>query len=232
MKLFMANKRKKFAPLITASIIIGTASVANADWVATLDIDMFTDQVACEIVGADSYNELLGLGKRRHTTRTGALYPVIRLKDGELAVGVKAGGQFPIPPGDIDLRIDKNKAWRIRPAENPQDIKPEGPNISMPVFKLPNMTEEQQKAYEDSMKQTMQTISDASAGMAPYTMTTGDKAKSILAEMINGNRMIYRSSIQANLGVELSGIAQLDADFISELNECMPDIVAELTTTE
>ena len=102
----------------------------------------------------------------------------------------------------------------------------------MPVLKLPNLTEEQQKAYEDSMKQTMQTISDASAGMAPYTMTTGEKAKAILAEMVNGNSMIYRSSIQANMGVDLSGVARLDADFISKLNQCMPEIVAELTTSE
>ena len=116
MKLLTAKKSRKFAPLITASIIAGTASVTNADWVATLDVDIFTDEVACEIVGAESYNELLGFGERKHTTRSGALYPVIRFKDGELAVGVKAAGK-PDASGDIDLRIDRNKAWRIRPEE-------------------------------------------------------------------------------------------------------------------
>lgn len=209
--------------------IILCSSNAYADWLATLDVDIFTDEVACEIVAAESYNGgFLGMGERKHVTRTGALYPVIRSNNGGLSIGVKAGGAFPLPPGDIDLRIDRNKAWKIKSSETPKDLVTEVDIPSMPTLQLPNFSEEQQKAYEESMAQMMETIKEASSYSSTYTMTAGDKARQIIREMIAGEELIYRSSTQATMGVELSGFAKLGEPFVSELKKCVPDLVSEV----
>ena len=204
-------------------------SNAHADWLATLDVDMFTDEVACEIVAADSYNGgFLGMGKRQHVTRTGSLYPVIRFNNGSLSIGVKAGGTIPMPPGDIDFRIDLNKAWKIKSSETPKDLVTEVDIPAMPTLQLPNVSDEQQQAYEESMAAMMQTIKDVSSYSSTYTMTTGDKARQIISEMVVGEKLIYRSSTQATMGIELSGFAMLGEAFLSELKKCLPDLVSEV----
>jgi hypothetical protein len=221
--------RLKLGAAFCQTFLLAYASSAHADWLATLDVDMFTDEVACEIVAAESYNGgFLGMGKRKHVTRTGALYPVIRSNSGGLSIGVKAGGAFPLPPGDIDFRIDRNKAWKIKSSETPKDLVTEVDIPSMPTLQLPNFSEEQQKAYEESMAQMMETIKEASSYSSTYTMTTGDKARHIIREMIAGEELIYRSSTQANMGIELSGFAMLGEAFVLELKKCLPDLVSEV----
>lgn len=202
-------------------------SYVSADWITTLDVDIFTDEVACEIIAVDSYNSVLGMGERKHVTQTGALYPLIRYKNGSLSVGVKAGGTIPLPPGDIDFRVDRNKAWKIKSIETPKDLVTEIDVPSMPVLQLPNLTEQQQKAYEDSLAQTMQSIKDLTAYSSTYTMASGDKAQKIIAEMLQGDRLIYRSSTQVNMGIELSGFADLGDPFISKVRECLPELVSK-----
>lgn len=52
-------------------------------------------------------------------------YPYIEIVDKDLRVGVKSGGRYLIPVGDVQLRIDQNPAWTISTSETPIDYVPE-----------------------------------------------------------------------------------------------------------
>ena len=130
---------------------------------------------------------------------------------------------------DIWAGFFQNKNQPKKPeAETPKDLVTEVDIPSMPTLQLPNFSEEQQKAYEESMAQMMETIKEASSYSSTYTMTTGDKARHIIREMIAGEELIYRSSTQANMGIELSGFAMLGEAFVLELKKCLPDLVSEV----
>ena len=55
--------------------------------------------------------------------------------------------------------------------------------------------------------------------LSPYTATTGDKAWTILNEMLKGKKMIYRT-IGINQAASTTGEVLLDESLLQSLKEC------------
>ena len=55
--------------------------------------------------------------------------------------------------------------------------------------------------------------------LSPYTATTGKKAWTILNEMLNGEKMIYRT-VGLNQAASTTGEILLDKSLLKSLKEC------------
>ena len=194
--------------LALALLITGCATGPAVEWVTVRNTDQFTDKSSCAVtVGA--YYTKHGI----YTVRN-QYYPYIEVANGDLRVGVKSGGQFSIPVGDVQLRIDQNKAWTISTSETPLDYVPEGQLKAMQAYapKDPQQQQIVENAYKTAMEATARS-------MSPFTAATGDKARSILREMRAGKMVIYRT-VGLNQAASTTGEYALDKSLETALNQC------------
>jgi hypothetical protein len=188
-----------------------SSSGRQVEWVSSRSFDQFTDSSDC-IATVGSYYRESGV-----YTVAGGLYPFVKQVNGDLWVGVKSGGKYPMPVGDVQLRIDENKAWSIETTETPLDglrdvVKYED------FLKLDHLPEDQKKLIEAAYKQSSETTMKRTA---PYTVATGDKAKQILKEMVNGKKLIYRSMGLVQGGAPTApGTFELDGSLEKALADC------------
>lgn len=197
--------------VLSSTILSGCNSTPedNETWISILTKDEFTDQIDCTITAPDQ--RIFSSGKY---TQTGMLYPFIRLTNGELILGVKSGGKYEIPVGDVQLRVDANTPHLITTAETPVSVKSEVKNPYAAAVE--NLPPEQQKIVEDAFANA----SSSTAKMfAPYTATEGEKAKLILTEMLNGKQLIFRQVALANT-TSSTGFTTLNKSLVSALSEC------------
>jgi hypothetical protein len=194
--------------LALALLITGCATGPAVEWVTVRNTDQFTDKSSCAVtVGA--YYTKHGI----YTVRN-QYYPYIEVANGDLRVGVKSGGQFSIPVGDVQLRIDQNKAWTISTSETPLDYVPEGQLKAMQAYAPKDP--QQQQIVENAYKTAMETTARS---MSPFTASTGEKARSILMEMRAGKTVIYRT-IGLNQAASTTGEYALDKSLETALHQC------------
>ena len=138
--------------------------------------------------------------------------PYIELKYDTLRLGLHNINGIPV--GDIQLRIDENKFHTITTSETPIDLFPQ--ELSSNMENSMNMVNKESLGaginYETMMNNMMKTLS-------PYTATTGDKAWTILNEMLKGKKMIYRT-IGINQAASTTGEVLLDESLLKSLREC------------
>jgi hypothetical protein len=209
---------KYLSMFIAMSVLTGCASTTpKVEWIASTELDRFTDQTACTVTTGSLYTQSSVF------TYTNHLYPFIEVVEDELRVGLKSGGKYKVPVGDVQLRIDKNKAWAISMSETPVNVKPD-PQTSAQVDIMTeyakNLPPEQQALVVNSYKAAM---SSTGKILSPYTATTGDKAKAIVKEMLKGNTLIYRTlgfSQVPTLGGSTTGEFLLDKSLEAALNKC------------
>ena len=111
-------------------------------------------------------------------------YPVVRKEGGEIYVGLMSGGRFKIPVGTVQIRIDQNEAWTITPQETPVGLIPASPELTL------GLPAEQAELIKKTQAQAMENVYKM---MSPYTVTGGDKAKSILRQMLAGRVLKFRT---------------------------------------
>lgn len=169
-------------------VLTGCASNENkGPWRASVTMDRFTDEIDCFV----SVSEYWG-GDFLYT-RQNHFYPYIQQENGELRVGLRSGGKFPIPVGNVKLRIDKNPAWEILVSESPSDTSQV--TSLMPADYVKNITEnldEKNKALIEKTFSAQQKLT--SQMLSTYTAATGEKAKSILEEMLAGKMLITQTA--------------------------------------
>ncbi|MFD2884162.1 hypothetical protein ACFS4T_21410 [Pseudomonas lini] len=107
-------------------------------------------------------------------------YPVIRKEGGELYVGLMSGGRYKIPVGTIQMRIDQNEAWTITPQETPVSMVPAMPEIAL------GLPAEQQEMIKK--RRRLKALKNVYKMMSPYTVAGGAKARSILKQMLAGQK--------------------------------------------
>ena len=183
-------------------------------WIVKHEIDEFSDIKTCMVTVGSLYTQtnIYDFSSR--------LYPFIAKKDGELLVGVRSGGKIKIPVGNIQLRIDNNKAWTITTSETPLDfcskqIISSYSNAPADIAKLYGATNDQIVTGTQALEKAMEY---SSTFLSPYTATTGEKAKKILNEMLNGKILKYRS-ISFNIQ-GTTGKYELDESFKNALKQC------------
>ncbi len=203
--------------LLTA-VLTGCASTTpKVEWVASTEFDRFTDQTTCSVTTGSLYTQSSVF------TYTNHLYPFIEEVEDQLRVGLKSGGKYKVPVGDIQFRIDKNKAWGISMSETPVSIKPNtqvNAQADLMAEYAKNLPPEQQALIANSYKAAMNSTGKM---LSPYTAATGDKAKAILKEMLKGNIIIYRTlgfGQMTNYGGGTTGEFVLDGSLQTALNKC------------
>ena len=187
---------------------IASGTAPSVKWVANSKTDSFTDVSSCAVTVGSLYTS------NGVFTMTNKYYPYIEVVNGDLRVGVKSGGRFLIPVGDVQLRIDQNKAWTISTSETPLDYVPEGQLKAMQAYapKDPQQQQIVENAYKTAMEATARS-------MSPFTASTGEKAQSILKEMRSGKTLIYRT-IGLNQAASTTGEYVLDQSLEVALRQC------------
>lgn len=187
---------------------IASGTAPSVKWVANSKTDSFTDVSSCAVTVGSLYTS------NGVFTMTNKYYPYIEVVNGDLRVGVKSGGRFLIPVGDVQLRIDQNKAWTISTSETPLDYVPEGQLKAMQAYAPKNPQQQQivENAYKTAMEATARS-------MSPFTASTGEKAQSILKEMRSGKTLIYRT-VGLNQAASTTGEYVLDQSLEVALRQC------------
>ncbi|EHK1074262.1 TPA: hypothetical protein NKV10_002248 [Vibrio parahaemolyticus] len=192
--------------LLLPVFLSACATSPSVHWVADSSVDEFTDESRCKVTVGSVYT-----GNSVYS-EVGKLYPFVEQVDGELRVGVMSGGKYQVPVGTVQLRIDSNKAWTITNAETPVD---KSIDFSAMNSYYENLPEDQQQIVKSAIETSKQTTNQM---LQPYTATTGDKARSILNEMLQGKTIIYRSEGVTNSGT--TGKYELDESLKAALKQC------------
>jgi len=180
----------------------------KVEWITVRNTDKFTDKSTCAVTVGSFYTQ------NGVYTATNHYYPYIETVNGDLRVGVRSGGRFLIPVGDVQIRVDQNPAWTISSSETPLDYVPEGQLKAMQAF-APQDPKQQQivtNAYKTAMEATARS-------MSPFTAATGDKARTILNQMRAGHSMIYRT-VGLNQAASTTGEYVLDPSLEAALRQC------------
>lgn len=204
---------KYLSALLLSIVVGGCASTTAPKWIASTEFDRFTDKTTCTVTTGSLYTQTSVF------TYTNHLYPFIEVVNDELRVGLQSGGKYKVPVGDIQLRIDKNKAWEVSMSETPVSVKPNAQADVMTEY-AKGLPPEQQALIVNSYKAVMDSTGKM---LSPFTTATGEKAKAIVNEMLKGNTLIYRTlgfGQLASYGGGTTGEFILDATLKSALDEC------------
>lgn len=197
-----------FAAAILLSGCSSNLIAPKVEWITVKNTDKFTDKSTCAVTVGSFYTQSGVYTAANH------YYPYIETVDGDLRVGVRSGGRFLIPVGDVQIRIDQNPAWTISSSETPLDYVPEGQLKAM-LAAVPKDLQQQQivtNAYKTAMEATARS-------MSPFTAATGDKARTILKQMRAGHSMIYRT-VGLNQAASTTGEYALDPSLEIALRQC------------
>ncbi len=194
--------------------ITGCASTSEpaGPWAASVKHDRFSGDVECFVSTGDFFTETSVV------TSNNKYYPLIQVKNGVLMVGVRSGGRFPIPVGDVKIRVDANKAYDISITETPVEQKLD------PI--MASMKATYESLPEDQKKLVMAAIDNANktqkAMVSTYTVATGEKAKAILEEIKHGRKLIYQAGIYASMPALQSSIGEvlINDSFRKSLSDC------------
>jgi hypothetical protein len=188
--------------------LAGCASAPKVEWIADKKTDEFTDKTTCRATTGSLYTHSAVY------TKNGAFYPMVEQVDGVLRVGLQSGGKYKIPVGNVQIRIDSNNVWDISTNETPVDLVPTA--NPMATLTTSNLNDEQKKIVEQSIATAMNSTTQA---LSPYTVATGDKAKSILKEMLDGKELKYRT-VGLNQSASTIGTFKLDKSLKTALDTC------------
>ncbi|MFM2657482.1 hypothetical protein [Vibrio owensii] len=195
--------------VFTAIALAGcTSSQPVVKWISVKNTDEFTDVYSCKITVGSLYTN------KNVYTEVGKYYPFIEQVDGQLRVGLQSGGQYKIPVGNAQLRIDSNKTWDISTSETPLDIDPTFSNFK-PAY-LDNLSDDQKVMISASYESAMEVSAQA---MSPFTAATGEKAEKIVKEMLAGKSLKYRT-IGLNQAASSTGVYDLDMSLQNALIDC------------
>ena len=186
---------------VLAVAVVTLSGCAGSVWKATGTTDEFTDKTTMMVTTG---NFTAGSSI---VTSSLKFYPVVRKEDGQIYVGLMSGGRFKIPVGTVQIRIDQNEAWTITPQETPIGLVPASPELAL------GLPPEQAELIKKTQAQAME---NAYRMMSPYTITGGDKAKSILKQMVAGHVLKFRT-VGINQAASTTGEVVLDESLAQSL---------------
>ena len=189
--------------LVFAAALSGCATTSGPQetWQALRASDPITGSERCTVTAPD---RSFGRGY----TRAGFIYPFVEMNsEVGLLVGVMSGGNYRVPPGDVQWRVDSNDHRTLR------------------ANRTPVIGERSGVMFNEGL------MSSVRNGI---TAVDGDEAEEMLAEMLAGTGLLYRAAATANMaGLATSRSASvgrmtsdglepypLDASFRAALSEC------------
>ncbi len=211
------DEMKTLLKIATIIAIIGLAGCAAPPWVAGVITDEFSDNSICRVAarhGAkEEFQERLLLGVVG-TANTHEFIAEMRSDGPRIGVWARYG----FFPGDVQIRVDNNPFVVITAQDTPIDTG--APQIQVPAIKLPNVTEEQQKAYEESLQNiTKTTTRNLAAIGSPYRVATGKKAKTLIEQIRVGKQFKFRV-LGINKAASTTARIEINEQFKSALRKC------------
>jgi len=179
-------------------------AVPTGTWYSTVGKDEFSDKVTKMVTVTSSLSDAVFSPRSRN------YYPFVGIQDGELYVGIRSGGRYRLPTGTVQIRVDENPSWTIGPEETPIYLSPTNmPTAATGMASSPEMADKIQKTHNQAM-------GNVAKIMSPYTAATGEKAKAIIKEMIQGRVIKYRT-VGFNQAASTTGEVRIDDSFLSSL---------------
>lgn len=205
--------------MATCGVFAGCALPQGDTWVAIPQVDRFVDIPTKMVTIGEGNTTSLLWTKSKH------FYPFVGLRGDEILFGIRSGGQYKLPVGAVQVRIDGNKTWDISPEETPVYLIPGQATIHMPATEIDTSTDagkrmaESIAASQAIMKGAQESSREYIAKtLSPFTAATGDKAKTIIREMLAGRKMIYRS-VGYNQAASSEGEVLIDDSFIKAVSQ-------------
>ena len=212
--LFNRPRLMMLAGVALGLMMAGCASGPSAplkNWFSTTKTDPFTDARICTVETRQGLVSTLALTQLLY-------YPYVEKRGDDVRVGMIAGGQYKIPVGRIQLRVDNHEAWTIETGETPVDMGTVNAQQIAATMRsaTPATPSAQQQNYEATATAMANSINQA---MSPYTVTTGEKARRIIEQMRTGRQLIFRT-LGANQPASSMGNADLGPEFNAALAQC------------
>ncbi|MDA7967734.1 MAG: hypothetical protein MPK31_02185 [Gammaproteobacteria bacterium] len=204
---------KTIVKIFSLAFALSLAGCSSAPWTAKVFTDEFSDNSFCRVAERHSAIEsakegaLAGLGVGRVSHEFFA-----EMRNDGPRVGVWARlGFF---SGDVQIRVDKHPFVLVTARDTPIDVG--ASQIQAPAIKLPNATEEQQKAYEESLQAATQNVAALSS---PYRVATGKKAKKLIGQIRGGKQIKFRV-LGVNKATTTTATIEITEQFKSALQKC------------
>lgn len=119
-------------------------------------------------------------------TRSGYLYPFVENNSQMgILIGVSSGGTYRLPTGNILWRVDDLPFRELRAADNPM---PDGSTPQPIPTDMASLSRMDMTAYQARLVQTM---------TATATVAGGQRGQEMLAELLAGHSLIFRSAAVA-----------------------------------
>ena len=207
-------RKSRFAVLAGCFGLI-TSGCAPPPWQAKLHTDEFSDRTICRVASKQGFrsefqeNLLLSAGK----LITHEFFAEMRLDGPRIGIW----GRFGIVWGDVQMRVDNNPTINITAQDTPIDYAPAVPQAT--PINLPNVTEEQHRAYEESLKQVQAATQAILATGSPYKVATGTKAKTLLAQIKVGKQIKFRI-VGINKATTTTAEIEITDQFKDALRKC------------
>ncbi len=189
---------------------------APPPWQARLHTDEFSDTSFCRVATEQGFKSGVQEGLLQYTGKLITHEFFAEMQPDGPRIGV--WGRFGMVLGDVQMRVDNNPTVNITARDTPIDYAPTVPQ-AIPV-NLPNATEEQQKAYEESLKQASQATTQAILAISsPYKVATGTKAKMLLEQIKVGKQIKFRI-LGVNKATTTTARIEITDQFKDALRKC------------
>lgn len=184
-------------------------SASSMSWVSINEVDELTDTWKCIITAGRQFTQNVTYTHPIHN------FPYVEISNLGFSVGIKSGGRFKIPVGDVRIRIDSNETWNISTSETPMYYMFENRMDRIRKFIENNSLKNSEVAKDTNIEM----LEARAKTMFPYTATTGTKAVAIFKEMLAGKQIKYWTTGPNQWG-PTNGEYDIDKYFHQSVNRC------------
>lgn len=198
-----------FVLLLEGCSALPLSSASSMSWVSINEVDELTDTWKCIITLGRQYTQNITYTHPVH------YYPYVEISNLGFSVGIKSGGRFKIPVGDVRIQIDSNETWNISTSETPMSYMFEN-HIDRIKKAIKNNNLENSEVAQDAKLEILEAMAKTKF---PYTATTGTKAVAIFKEMQVGKQIKYWTTGPNQWG-PTTGEYDIDKYFHQSVNRC------------
>ncbi len=206
---------KREAVIVLISLAICSPANAALEYHVVKSTDPFTDQNICKIEFGTNFSRAFLEGMAEGVLGWyGLSYFYVERRGDEIVAGITNDRHLPIA-GDIQIRVDDGPVTTITPADTPDDY--------LPPSAFPQTT----TGYATTDQTIANAMRNFRAQMTPFRVLSGEKARALLSELVNGHHAIWRSVTM--IAAANRGPAEIRIDGLSEaLAECGIDVTKAL----
>ncbi|PSV27197.1 MULTISPECIES: hypothetical protein [unclassified Photobacterium] len=186
----------------------GCVALYPAQWQAITVIDELTGEPVCRVRAISPMQT------------DSSYYPIVDMVHDQVRVGMHSPDQNPLPVGDIQLQVDSHYRWLIKQRDMPYYLQQQMDITPHILIGYDHYLSHMNMHQRDELQHSFSTVTaKALASRSPYTVATGDAAKSLFNQMLTGEFLEYRI-FQTPLHGLTVGRYPLAHDYLKALQTC------------